>query len=133
MFNKVNYMKEIETVNKAIDQIDESETKGSNVSIRSRLSAMLYNLETAAEDMASYISGQWDYNAIDYLKQSNVAYMASNDYQNYLSGLTKLLRLERIMLICSTQTPDEKSYFMIEYTKYKEDAQTRDKVNSKVR
>jgi len=92
---------------------------------------MLYNLEEAANEIAVYINNDIDEGFISYLKQINNANLEQNNFEGYLSGLTKLLRLERITLICSTQTPDEKAYFLREYAKHKEEKSYRG--NQKVR
>jgi len=121
MFNKVNYMDEIKKIENAIDRIDEGKKSKKTDILRNRLSVMLYNLEEAADEMAAYISGDINEGFISYLKQINNANLEQNNFEEYLSGLTKLLRMERIMLICSTQTPDEKAYFLREYAKHKEE------------
>lgn len=121
MYNKVNYIDEIRKIESAIDHIDETPKARENAGVRSRLSVMLDNLEKAAEEMALYISEGMDESYIDYLRQSNDSNLQNNNYSEYLSGLTKLLRTERISLICATQTPDEKAYFLKEYAKYKKE------------
>jgi|LSQX01.3.fsa_nt_gb hypothetical protein len=112
MQNRINYMDEIKRIKSMLDNMEEE-----NVSTKSHLRAMLNNLERTADEMASYISGYYDDTEIDNLRRINAL---GNSTEEYLSGLKKLLRLERISLICSTQTPDEKMYFLQEYAKYKE-------------
>jgi uncharacterized protein YutE (UPF0331/DUF86 family) len=116
---KVNYMDEIRKIEDAlesIESVEDTKNNKTNTGIKSRLEVMLNNLEDTTDQMAAYIRGDWDNTDILHLKQVN---MFNTNHQEYLSGLTKLLRMERIMLICTTQTPDEKAYFLREYTKYK--------------
>lgn len=119
--NNVNYMEEIKRIETALEELDERTTpREQNVSV-SRLKVMLHNLEQTADEMAGYIGGYWDYQAIEYLKSDNLDAVSKNDYTRYANNLTKLLRLERTMLICSNQTPDEKAYFISEYYKHKKE------------
>lgn len=131
MLNKVNYMDEIRKIENAITCIDEGKKSKETDVIKSRLTIMLHNLEETADEMANYIFSNNNEERVYYLKQINNANLEQNNYKDYLCGLTKLLRMERIMLICSTQSPAEKTYFLREYAAYKEEKENLQ--NQKVR
>jgi hypothetical protein len=112
-------MDEIKRIETALEQVDENAKERDQRVAVSRLKVMLQNLEQTADEISSCITGEWDYQTIEFLKQQNIYAIERNDYTRYANNLTKLLRMERAMLICSNQSPDEKAYFMSEYAKHK--------------
>lgn len=113
MFDKINYMEEIKQIKNALNNSSDNDSI-------IKLSLILKDLEAMADDMASYIIGYSDSSEVDFLKQ-NIRYcLNNNNYDGYINNFKNLIHLEHIALICSTQTPDEKRYFLEEYAKYKD-------------
>ncbi|MDD4298740.1 MAG: hypothetical protein PHS98_03825 [Bacilli bacterium] len=111
MFGKINYIDEIRRLSTAIECMDEEDVQ------RKQCKILLNKLEKIAKQMAAYIAGDWDITLIEHLKYSNALNLEEGNYQAYLAGTKELLWREQIMLICSSQTLDEKTYFMREYYK----------------
>lgn len=111
MLEKINYMNEIRRLSDTIDCMDEDDYR------RKQCKSVLNKLKRTAHQMAAYIEGDWDMEFIRHLKYTNMLNLNEGDYQAYLDGLKELLDRERIMLICSSQSLDERTYFMREYYK----------------
>jgi hypothetical protein len=120
-------MDEIEKIERAIAKINENPNDG-NMGLRSRLEAVLMNLNILTSDMASYIKGDIDPSMIDHLNQTKDWNFQNNNYTAYLSNLSELSHLERVRSICLSQTPDEKAYFLNQYAKHQENKKDNQKV-----
>lgn len=117
--SKVNYMDEIKRIESVLEELDNGNVPREQQTAVSRLKVMLQGLEQTADEMASYIRGDWDAESLNVMQMINNDAFATGNYVTYANNLSKLLRSERAMLICASQTPDEKAYFISEYYKHK--------------